>query len=119
MLKDRQAEKEKLLLVMHQAVITGEDIEQLDRFAAEIRSRLPHMTFAEKRRVIEALKFTGTLASEEEEKVVYIHWHVHTWRFSLHTELPSVFQREDSAQIITFRFVMPKSSKRKVTIYLQ
>jgi site-specific DNA recombinase len=89
-LKDLQAEKEKLLAIVHQAAITDEDIEQLDRFAAEVRSRLPHMTFAEKRRVIEALKFTGTLAEEEGEKVVYIHWHIHTWRFSLHTDLPSV-----------------------------
>jgi hypothetical protein len=72
-----------------EATITDEDIEQFDQFAAEVRSRLPHMMFPEKRRVIEALKFTGTLAQEEGEKVLYIHWHIHTWRFSLHTDFAS------------------------------
>jgi len=98
---------------VHQAAITDEDIEQLDRFAAEVRSRLPAMTFEEKRRVIEALNFTGTLAEEEGDKVVYVHWHIHTWRFSLQTDLPSVSQRQDSVQTITFRFVLPKSPRKQ------
>lgn len=88
-LKDLNTEKEKLLSIVHQAAITDEDIGEFDRFAGEVRARLPHMPFAEKLKVIEALKFTGTLAEEEGQKIVYLHWHIHTWRFGLYTNLSS------------------------------
>lgn len=93
-IKELQAEKDKLTQVVREAVITDEDIKELDRFAKEVRSRLPQMTFAEKRRVIEALNLTGTLAQEENERVIYIHWHIHTWRFSLQTNSPSLWQMQ-------------------------
>lgn len=74
-IKGLQASKAKLTAKLSQHTISDEEIAALERFAEEVRPRLPHATFQDKREIIEALRFTFEFAYEDEQYVVYVMWH--------------------------------------------
>ncbi len=53
-------------------VLSNEQIADIEAFCAQIRHGLDIATFEQKRQVIDLLDVRGTLAIENEEKVVYV-----------------------------------------------
>jgi hypothetical protein len=53
-------------------VLSDEQIADIEAFCAQIRHGLEVATFEQKRQVIDLLDVRGTLAIENEEKVVYV-----------------------------------------------
>jgi hypothetical protein len=52
--------------------LTDDQVLQIEEFCDDIRSGLENATFEDKQRYIELLEVQGTLADEEDERVVYI-----------------------------------------------
>lgn len=73
-------EKERLEVRLQEQLISDDDIATLEHFAAQVRGKLPHATFAEKRAIVEALHFRFAFTAEDQEKVVYVIWYVHEFR---------------------------------------
>jgi len=57
-------------------VLSDDQIEDIKAFCDEIRDRLDNATFEQKRQLIDMLDVRGTLAIENEEKVVYVKCHL-------------------------------------------
>jgi len=54
------------------SIITDEQIETIELFASKVALGLPHMTFEQKRQLIDLLDVQATLAVEEGQKVVHV-----------------------------------------------
>ena len=62
-----------LLVNLEESVITDEQIINIEAVALEIRNKLNgKRDFASKRKVLEMMNVSGTLAVEDGEKVIYI-----------------------------------------------
>ncbi len=71
-------------------VLSDEQIEDIKAFCDEIRDRLENATFEQKRQLIEMLDVRGTLAIENEEKVIYEKCHLGQQLVSVARTLPSL-----------------------------
>jgi site-specific DNA recombinase len=83
------AQKAKLQVQLDQRTITDAEIAALEQFAEEVRPRLPHATFADKREIIEALKFTFEFSCEEAKRVIYVMWHTYEFPLVIGEDLES------------------------------
>ena len=66
--------KEKVQLADHLEKLTysDADIETIEDFCSKINHNLDNITYEGKRRIIDMLDVRGTLAIENEEKVIYV-----------------------------------------------
>jgi site-specific DNA recombinase len=83
MLQERKSRLEETLANLHREqadisehlqakILSDEQILDIEDYCAQIRQRLECTTFEQKRQVIDMLDVRGTLAIENEEKVVYV-----------------------------------------------
>jgi site-specific DNA recombinase len=80
-------EKAKIQAKLSTVMISDEDIREIERFAREVRPRLPYATFADKRDIIEVLRFTFTLSMDEGERVVLIHLNTKHFRVPINDSI--------------------------------
>ncbi len=64
-----------------QITITDEHIASITEIAAKVRGQPANADFTLKRQLIEMLNIWVTLAVEDGEKVIYLHWYAHEERF--------------------------------------
>ena len=57
---------------LHITVLSDQQIEDIQTICAEVGIQLENTTFEQKRQIIDMLDVRGTLAIEDEEKVVYV-----------------------------------------------
>jgi site-specific DNA recombinase len=76
-------QRERVAKEVAEQVITDEEIRSIERYTLEVKDRLPHATFVDKRTIVERLKFRFVIALEGKEKVVYIHWYTHQFKVDL------------------------------------
>jgi len=97
-------------------VSSNEHIEDIKAFCDEIRDWLENAAFEPKRQLIEMLDVRGTLAIENEEKVIYVKCHLGQQLVSVARTLPlsSTGNRQQvtliTARIVVFRFAIPVHS---------
>lgn len=65
-------EKSDLMEHISQATKTDDQMTYIEDFCTKIRERLDTITFEGKRRILEMLDVRGTLAIENDEKVIYL-----------------------------------------------
>jgi len=73
-------ERDKLEAQLQGTMISDELIDDLEEFAKTIRDDIDSLPFQGRRELIESLGIFGELALEDEQRVVYIVWHVHRVR---------------------------------------
>jgi len=81
----------------HTTVLSDDQIDGIKAFCDEIRDRLENATFEQKRQLIELLDVRGTLAIENEEKVIYVKCHLGQQLVSAARTLPwqySLFDKQ-------------------------
>jgi hypothetical protein len=69
---DLKKEHAKLSVFLQQLTYSDAEIATIEDFCTKIRERLDTVTFEGKRRILEMPDVRGTLAIENEEKVVYV-----------------------------------------------
>ena len=88
-------------------VLSDEQIEDIKAFCDAIRDRLENATFEQKRQLIEMLDVRGTLAIENEEKVIYVKCHLGQQLVSVARTLPWQCNHKGHPIIIRIRLVLP------------
>jgi site-specific DNA recombinase len=66
--------REQYLAQLNERVLSDQEIQSLEEFAAEVRPKLPMADYALKRMIIERLSFYFQLTVENGQRVVYIIW---------------------------------------------
>jgi len=88
-ISDLEKEKGDILINLEEIVITDEQIINIEAVAQEIRSKLNgKRDFASKRKIIEMMNVSGTLAVENGEKVIYIQCILGEDRLSVNSAIP-------------------------------
>lgn len=94
MLQERKSRLEELIASLERErvdinahiqkqVITDAEIQEIGDFCAELSNRLDNATFEQHRQIIDLLDVRGTLAIENNEKVVYVRCHIGQQRLSV------------------------------------
>ena len=110
--------KEHEQLTAHLGTISysDQDIIIIEEFCAHIQENLDYASFEGKRRILEILDVHGTLAIENEEKVVYVKCHLGQQLVSVARILPlsSTGNRQQviliTARLVVFRLAIPVQS---------
>jgi site-specific DNA recombinase len=68
---------------LENATISDAHIENLERFALSVRGKLGIANFEQRRALIEDLDLRGTLALEDEQRILYVHLYTHTSKILL------------------------------------
>ena len=87
---------------------SDQDLVIIEEFCAHIRENLDYATFEGKRRILELLDVRGTLAVEDDQKVVYVSCLISPQPVSLVLTLPWQCYQYDNLTIeISTRLLMP------------
>jgi site-specific DNA recombinase len=82
-IKTLTKELEQLTTHLSNVTYTDQDILVIEEFCSKIRDNLDYATFEGKRRIIDLLDVRGTLAVENDEKVIYVKCLISQQRLSL------------------------------------
>ena len=93
----------------HTTVLSDDQIDGIKAFCDEIRDRLENATLEQKRQLIELLDVRGTLAIENEEKVIYVKCHLGQQLVSAARTLPWQCNHKGHPIVIRVRLVLPPS----------
>ena len=100
-------------MLSHLGTITysDQDLVIIEEFCAHIRENLDYATFEGKRRILELLDVRGTLAVEDDQKVVYVSCLISPQPVSLVLTLPlSSTDNRQQGIMITARLVVFRNS---------
>jgi hypothetical protein len=97
------------LVHLQTTVLSDEQIEDIQAICAEVGSKLETATFEQKRQIIDMLDVRGTLAIENEEKVVYVKCILGQQLLSVARILPLSSNHKGTQITVRARLVIVKS----------
>ena len=80
LLEELNQAKEKIVSQLGATSITDEFIDGFYRYAKRMGGKLDNADFTTKRQIVESLSLYGTIALEDDLKVIWLHWHTDTFR---------------------------------------
>ncbi|NOH04931.1 MAG: hypothetical protein HND47_24655 [Chloroflexi bacterium] len=95
---------------LEQVVLSNEQVENIKDYCESIKYVLDNATFEQKRRVLEMLDVRGTLAIEEDERVIYVKClETPQQRLSLAPTSPSSNLHWQNSIELTARFIVAEN----------